>query len=165
MTKIQINVMIRFSVLISLSVPFGLWAPPVFCFVNNRSAPTASAPSLQQASLYRKHTLLECVDIEINRSSSFFNCSLKASLQKQWSSSQSLNSYVYVNAQFLQTNEFVYKFCNDCLASRCSWEGSWNNKSIFQSFGCFSNKHQSPVPYILLFLKNKNKKKRKEPCP
>ena len=35
--------------------------------------------------------------IEINRGSSSFNCSLKASLQKQWSSSQS-QLYVHVSA-------------------------------------------------------------------
>ena len=161
--KIQITVMIRFSALIPLSVSFGLWAPPRFCFVNNRQRPYWVSTLITTSTPIPKTHTVRCVDIEIKRSSSFFNCSLKASLQKQRSSSQSLNSYVYVNAQFLQTNAFL--FCNDCLASRCSQEGFWNNKSIFQSFGCFSNKHQSPVPYILLFLKNKNKKIKKEPCP
>ena len=54
--------------------------------------------------------LLEYMYIEINRGSSSFHCSHVASLQKQWASSQSLNYYVYVSAQFLQTNKMFATF-------------------------------------------------------
>ena len=47
---------------------------------------------------------------------------------KKWSSSQSLNYYVAVGAQFPKTKDPVLKFCNNCTASRSSKEGPMDNK-------------------------------------
>lgn len=53
--------------------------------------------------------------------------------REKWSLSQSLNFYVAVSAHFLESKDPVLKFCDNCLASRFSKEGS-RDKSVFQSF-------------------------------
>ena len=60
--------------------------------------------------------------------------------------------------QFLQTNDLVLKFCDDCLAGRSSQEGSRDNKSIFQSSWSFSNKYQRSILHLILSLKKRKKR-------
>ena len=72
--------------------------------------------------------------IEINRGPSSRNCPLKASRQKKkWSTSQSLNYDVAINAQLLQTKDPVLKFYDDCFASRSSEEASRSISNLFYS--------------------------------
>lgn len=42
---------------------------------------------------------------------------LSLATKKKWSSSQSVNYYVYVSAQILHTKDPVLKSLDDCLAS------------------------------------------------
>lgn len=63
---------------------------------------------------------------------------LKASLQKQWSTSQSLNHKnkgpTYVITQFPKANNHVLKLGDDYLAGLSSQQGSRENKFVqFQS--------------------------------
>ena len=62
----------------------------------------------------------------------------KASLKKQWSTSQSLNHNnkgpTYVITQFPKTNNHVLKLGDDCLTGRSIQQGSRENKfGHFQS--------------------------------
>ena len=74
---------------------------------------------------------------------------------KQWSSFQSLNYNVHVCAQFLQTNDLAFKFCDDdWFAVRSGQERSSDSMPVHQSSWSFSNKHQSFFCTICCFPKN-----------
>ena len=103
--------------------------------------PTEQAASLQWAPYTNKRpyfvSVIALLLAHCNCGWSSFNCSLRASLQKRWPSSQSLNYYIHVNANFFQTNYLVIKFCGDCPAFCFSQERSEDSKSVFHCLDPF----------------------------
>ena len=67
----------------------------------------------------------------------------------------SLDFYVAVKSQFLQTEDPVLKFCDDRLDIHSRKEVSREKKSVSQSFLSFQINIKS-LFHFLLFLKKKN---------
>lgn len=108
-----ISVIIRFRTLVLVSAPSNL--------LMSISTPILISTPIEKSTLLPKNAslpigvyipistpysvsvlaLLGYMHIKINRGPFSFNCSLKASLQKECSSSQSLNLNVHVTTQFL----------------------------------------------------------------
>ena len=99
--------------------------------------------------------LLEFMYIEINRGSPSFYCSHVAPLKKKWPSSQSLNYYVHVSVQFLQTKEMFAAFAWLFILTGKDL-GTSSPFSI--SFLSFSNDYQSFAFHVLLVLKKNIKR-------
>lgn len=77
-----------------------------------------------------------------------------SSLQRQWSSSQSLY-YAHVSAQFLQANDLVFIFCSDYYYFAWLVDLPRKNQEQvhFLVFLILLGRHQSFVSRILLYFK------------